>query len=479
MKKIGSRSVAVFVIACLVILELVSYIGKEYENGRDWAIYFASFNSDSEGTLYDSSGVTLARFDRQTKAFADDAETRTANYHVTGDYWGRTGSGVISRFWSSAQNYSFLTGTTRSSLSALTLTIDSRLNNYAYDLLRENGKGAVMIMNYRTGEVIALVSSPSIDPLDEDAEPEEGTYINRCLAASFIPGSTFKLITAAAAIENIPDLDEQHFMCYGESEIAGVKITCTTMHGYQTFEEALANSCNCAFADITVQLGQNRMIKYVTDYGFLDRHDLDGIPTNAGTFPLEFVGDPELAWAGIGQSVDTMCPYTMLRYVSAIANGGVLAEPTMVKSRISVSGSQESDVKSEKQYTQLVKPKTAARMRELMINNVETHYEGEVNFPGLTLGAKTGTAEITEEVSHSWFTGFLVDEAHPYAFVSIVEEGGFGLWTAGRMMNDILHYAVSLDAPSPSTLKQTAQQPSAPAPASENNYTESSITETD
>lgn len=452
MKKIASRSIAVLIIAVLVIVGLVSYIGKEYENGRKWSLYFATFNSGSEGAVNDTNGVMLATFNKQHNSFSPDGITRLSNYHVTGDYWGRTGSGVISRFWSSSQNYDFFNGTTQSHLSTLDLTIDSRLNNFIYKQLRANGKGAVMISNYKTGEVIALVSSPSIDPLDTESEPEEGTFINRCLAASFIPGSTFKLITAAAALETIPDIEQQHFMCYGESEIAGVKIKCTDMHGEQTFEEALANSCNCAFADITVQIGQREMINHVREYGFLDTHELDGIPTYKGNFPLDFVGDPELAWAGIGQSVDQICPYTMLRYVSAIANEGRLTEPTMVKNRyIRSPGDDEMQLvpKEDPFVSQLIAPETAKRMRELMINNVETHYEGEVNFPGLSLGAKTGTAEITEEVAHSWFTGFLVNEDYPYAFVAIVEEGGFGLWTAGMMMNEILHYAVNPEPPLP------------------------------
>ena len=444
MKKIAKRSVSVLIVAVLVILGLVSFIGSEFENGRGWALYFATFNSDAEGTVNDTNGELLASFGKDHKSFSPDGETRLGNYHVTGDYWGRTGSGVISRFWSNAQNYDFVNGTTGSSLNTLDLTIDADLNRYIYKLLRAGGKGAVMISNYKTGEVLALVSSPSIDPLDETSEPEEGTYVNRCLAATFIPGSTFKLITAAAALESIPDIEQQRFTCSGESEIAGVKIKCTDVHGEQTFAQAMANSCNCAFADITVQVGQREMVEHVREYGFLDPHDLDGIPSFKGNFPLEFVGDPELAWAGIGQSVDQVCPYTMLRYVSAIANGGRLTEPTMVKHRyIKTDTDAEMQLlpKEDPFVSQLVAPETAKRLRELMINNVETHYEGSLNFPGLTLGAKTGTAEINEEVSHSWFTGFLIDDAHPYAFVAVVEEGGFGLENAGKMMNDILHYA--------------------------------------
>lgn len=447
MKKISSRSISVLIIAVLVIIGLCSFVRSDYKNGRGWALYFATFNSGSEGTLTDTNGVTLAAFDQKHNSFSPDGITRLSNYHVTGDYWGRTGSGVISRFWSSSQNYDFFNGTTQSALNRLELTIDSRLNNYIFRALNVYGKGAVMISNYKTGEVIALVSAPSMDPLDTESEPEEGTFINRCLAASFVPGSTFKLITAAAALESIPDLDQQTFTCYGESSIAGVRIKCTDMHGTQTFEEALANSCNCAFAEITVQIGQREMAEHVRSYGFLDTHELDGIPTNKGNFPLDFVGDPELAWAGIGQSVDQVCPYTMLRYVMAIANGGRLTEPTMVKNRYVREMGDDGLMRVPKEdpfVSQLVAPETAARLRELMLNNVKAHYEEEMSFGGLRLGAKTGTAEITEEVAHSWFTGFLDDEEHPYAFVAIVEEGGFGLLTAGTMMNEILHYAVSL-----------------------------------
>lgn len=430
MKKIRSRASFVLLISLLVIAGLALFVKNEFTEGRGWALYFSIYNSGSEGEIFDRNGKTLAAFNGAKSTFSSDRLTRTANYHVTGDYWGRTGTGVLSRFWSNSQDYDFIHGTTESSASTLDLTVDSDLNTYAYSLLRANGTGAVMISNYRTGEILCLVSSPAVDPIDNDAEPEEGAYINRCISATFTPGSTFKLITAAAAIENIPNLDELRFTCEKEYDIAGVTITCTGYHGTQTFEEALANSCNCAFAQITVMLGQQTMIKYVDKYGFLSPHDINDIPTLAGTYPLEFVGDPELAWSGIGQSVDQICPFTMLRYVSAIANGGDLVTPTLVKTE------EEPDA------VPLVNPDTAKRMAALMRNNVVSHYEGEVNFPGLELAAKTGTAEIGGDLAHSWFTGFLLDEEHPYAFVAIVEKGGYGLWTAGLMMNEILQYAV-------------------------------------
>ena len=429
MKKIRSRAVSVLLVAALVFVGLALFVKKDYEKGRGWALYFSSFNSGAQGTILDRNQIPLARFNGTNNTFSEDTPTRIANYHVTGDYWGRTGTGVLSRYWSSSQEYDFLHGTTKSMISTLPLSIDCNINNKAYNLLREAGKGAVMICNYKTGEVVCMTSCPSVDPLD-NSEPEDGAYINRCLSASYTPGSTFKLVTSAAAIETLPNLDSWTFYCTGETSIAGVPVTCMAAHGQQTFREALANSCNCAFAHLTVEIGQRTMIKYVTDYGFLDAPNLDNIPSVAGNYPLEFVGDPETAWSGIGQSVDMVCPYTMLRFVSAIANGGELVEPTLVMP-------EEAQPK-----TALLRPETARKLRELMINNVETHYEGDLNFPGLVLGAKTGTAETGSAASHSWFTGFLVDDAHPYAFVAIIENGGFGLWNAGMMINEILQYAV-------------------------------------
>lgn len=107
-------------------------------------------------------------------------------------------------------------------------------------------------------------------------------------------------------------------------------------------------------------------------YGFLSSHELDGIGCASGTYPLDFVGDPELGWSGIGQSTDTVCPYAMLRYVCAIANGGTLIEPHMVSGEEPVT-------------TALIEPATAKQLTQMMNYNVVDHYDGDVNFPGLKL----------------------------------------------------------------------------------------------
>ena len=171
------------------------------------------------------------------------------------------------------------------------------------------------------------------------------------------------------------------------------------------------------------------MVNHVRAYGFLDPHSLDGIPTAAGSYPLDFVGDPETAWSGIGQSTDLICPYSMLRFVAAIANDGILVEPKLI-----------DDGKPAEQSL-LVNPDTAKTMQELMRNNVIQTY-GDNRFPGLEVCGKTGTAEVGDGTDHAWFTGFLKDEEHPYAFIVFVERGGGGLSVATPIANTVLQAAM-------------------------------------
>ena len=427
MKRITHRAFSLLLLAALIVAGLALYTIRYVDNGKDWALSFARANSGSSGLLTDRSGRLLASFDAVENRYAEDAATRTACYAVTGDYWGRSGTGALTRFWDDMHNYSLLTGTTHSRAVDLQLTVDATLCRTAYEALGGR-KGAVMMMDYRTGEVLCMVSSPSVDPLD-NGEPPEGAYLNRCLTSSFTPGSVFKLVTAAAAIETVPNMDARRFTCEGDVEIAGVKIVCSGEHGTQTFEQALANSCNVAFAEIAVKVGQENMIEHARAYGLLDRHDLDGIPSAAGSYPLDFIGDPELAWSGIGQSTDLVNPYAMLRFVAAVANGGKLAEPHLIAGR---SGP----------FTRLVEEDTAEQLAAMMNYNVVFHYDGAYNFPGLNLSAKTGTAELGDGSSHAWFVGFLADEEHPYAFVVLVENGGGGLYAAGPVANAVLQQAV-------------------------------------
>ena len=430
MKKISRRAISVLLIAAAVIFGCVVYVLRYIDDGRSWALAFSSANSGSSGLISDRNGVVLARFGGGTNLYADDEQTRLSCYHALGDYTGATATGVINNFWDDMQGFSLVTGTTKAQSFAMSLNIDSMLNNTAYEALAGRN-GAVLVMNYKNGELLCMVSSPSIDPLADNSNPPDGAYINRCLSSAYTPGSVFKLVTLAAAIENIPDIDSRSFYCGGSVDVSGVTVKCTGTHGSQTIEQALANSCNCAFAQISLELGADTLAKYAEALGFTQTQTLSGIETRAGSFDKAASGSADLAWSGIGQYTDLVCPYAMLRYVSAVANGGALAEPTLL---LGATGGK----------TTLLESETARKIAGMMSYNVAYAY-GAGTFPGLAMCAKSGTAETGDGTSHAWFTGFLDNAEHPYAFVVVIENGGGGLRNAGPVANSVLQAAVKKD----------------------------------
>jgi len=425
-KKVKNRSWASLLIALLLVVGLAVYLVKLADNGGAWATYFNG--GTPGGTILDRNGVTLYSSTEDGVSWAADYTTRLACYHLIGDSTGNVRTGALRQFRDRLTGYSFISGT--SSGKTLQLTVDSSLNAAAYNALAGRD-GAVMLIDYTTGEILCMVSTPADDPSNPSAAPADGTYLNKCLSASFVPGSVYKLVTLAAAIENIPDLFERSFWCEGSSVVGGAVLNCTGSHGSQTIEQALANSCNCAFGEIALELGADTLAEYAEKLGITQELTLDGMTVTPGSFDKAEAGSIGLAWSGIGQYNDLVGPYALVRYVCAIANGGSILEPTLLG-----HGSLDGE-------TELLSADTAARIAEMMNNNVQTAYGGQWTFPGLNVSAKTGTAEVGDGTSHAWMTGFLNDPAHPYAFVVLVENAGGGLTNAGPVANQVLQAAVS------------------------------------
>jgi len=422
-------------VAFALLLGIGVYIYRFATDSGRWVSFSANESIYQGGTLLagrvtDRNSYILADVTDGKRSFAEGAGTRISCLHAVGDAEGNIGSGALVAFAGRLSGYNPVTGVTTGG-GEVQLSIDRGLQNDAYYAL--NGrKGAVLLSNYETGEILCMVSSPSFDPaLGFDASDPwyDSVYVNRCLGAAYTPGSVFKLVTLAAAIETVDDLYDRRFTCTGTTEVDGSVIHCTGTHGEQTIEQALANSCNCAFAELSLELGGSTLKKYAEKLGFTDAQTVSGISTAAGQFDAAKKGSTDLAWSGIGQSTDLICPYSMLRYVSAIACDGTLREPTLL-----------TDEQGGK--TKLLSTDTADRIKAMMRNNVVSSY-GEGNFPGLEkLCAKSGTAEVGDGTSHAWFTGFLDDPDHPYAFVVIIENGGGGLRNAGSIANTVLQSAV-------------------------------------
>jgi cell division protein FtsI/penicillin-binding protein 2 len=326
----------------------------------------------------------------------------------------------------------------------VTLTLDSTLNETAYEALNGH-KGTVALYNYKTGEILCMVSAPSFDPEDPpssiDSSSYEGVYLNRFLSSTFVPGSTFKVITTAAAIETIPNIFERTYTCTGSVDIAGDTITCTAAHGEEDFSDAFANSCNCFYALLAEELGGDTLAKYAKEAGLLDSHSVSGIDTAAGSFDAAEDGSSALGWSGVGQYNDLVNPCSMLTLMGAIARDGVPVAPRLLKHESGLFALQETATTLSRVWS----AKTCSALRTMMANNVTKTY-GADKFDDLPVCAKSGTAEVDNGSPHAWFVGFLEDDAHPYAFVALVENGGGGTSVAGTVAATVLLKAVELAA---------------------------------
>lgn len=429
MKKIERRAfICLLLVLFLVAGSALFTVRLGMEGGR-WASYYANDHVFHQGVLtvgavHDRNGVQLLKYNSEGAHYHEDPEIRRANLHVTGDLGCNIATGANSAFRSKMIGYNFITGTKGIFMGTgrkASLTIDSKLNRTAYRALAgRNGLAAVY--NWKTGEILCLVSGPGFDPADAGsaAAASEGAYMNKAVSATMTPGSIFKLVTSAAAIDTLPALEEWTFTCTGKHEVEGEYVTCYSAHGEQNFRDALANSCNCAFAELTLRMTPETLEKYVEKLGLTSSYDINGIKSAAGEFEFDAAGINR-AWAGIGQYEDQLNPLSMMVYMGTIAGGGTAAEPILLK------GSRAGDVT-------LLSTETAAQLKEMMRNNVVSNY-GDGNFPDLELHAKTGTAEVGEGRSpHGWFTGFSGD----YAFIVCVENGGSGIGAAAPVANAIL-----------------------------------------
>jgi peptidoglycan glycosyltransferase len=443
MKKVSRRAAALFTLTGAVVLCLLIFFAELAVKGERWALFAANGNLYSggvllSGTLLDRNGAVLNEPGGDGKRlYSDNKEIRTATLHAVGDAEGNIGTGALTAYAAKLAGYGLISGVYPLKGENVCLSIDAELNRTAYKALAGR-KGAVIVANYKTGEIYCMVSTPSFDPTNVpnlDSEKYEGAYLNRAISSAYTPGSVFKLVTLAAAIENIPDLFERTFTCEGGVAVGEDYVKCTGRHGAITIEDALAYSCNSAFAELSLELGAETLARYAKQLGLTESVAIDELKTAAGKFETAGEGSADLAWSGIGQYRDTVCPAAMLRLVSAIANGGKAADLTLLRR----SGIKALLPAPDKR---ILSAETAEKMSVLLSYNVYKSY-GEVNFPGLELYAKTGTAEVGGgKQPHAWFAGYITNVDCPFAFAVVVENGGSGRSAAGGVANAVLQEAV-------------------------------------
>lgn len=462
MKMITKRGIFLWILCALFLIGLGFLTYSLVTDGSSWVMKPYNHHVYSNGQLIaagdvkDVNGVVLSKTEDGERVYNEDKTVRLSTLHAVGDPKGFISNGAQSAFKSQLVGYNVFTGVYSieryGSGNDLTLTIDSDINKVAYNALGDY-KGTIAVANYKTGDIVCMVSTPSYDvnkvPSDlETNEKYEGVYINRFLTGLYTPGSTFKLVTSICALENIgSDIYNRTWDCDKVLEVDDVEednIICNASHGNLDFKTALAKSCNSAYAELAIELGGANLAKTVDELGLTSRVVFDdNIKSSKGRFYIEG-GEPAatVGWTGIGQGDTLVSPAAMLRLMCAIANDGSAVDFNLVQGFSDKAG-QTLGIDFKQGSTQLMSADIASQMKTLMRNNVEVQY-GDGNYKGLNLCAKSGTAQIDDVDAHNtaWFVGFMDDPENPYAFVVIAEKGNSGSKTAGPMANKVLQAIV-------------------------------------
>lgn len=448
MNRIAGRAWALLLIVSILLGGLGFFLYEYYSLSENWVlsngnphIYQGAEQQLAAGTVVDRQGNFLLNLANK-RSYSTDPGIRMSTLHWLGDRAGNIHAPALTFYTKEMLGYDPVNGIYNyGGLGGqATLTLSAAVQKTALEALGDR-KGTVAVYNYKTGEILCAVTTPTYDPdnipdFSADTAAYEGVYLNRFLQASYIPGSIFKIVTTAAALESIPNIDQQTFTCTGSYSFGPDKVTCETAHGKLDLKKAMMRSCNCAYAQIAVQLGKETLQKYVDAYGVTKPLSFDGISTVRGNFDLQNAASVELAWSAIGQHKDQINPCAFLTFVGAIANGGQGVRPYLVQG-VSV-GEKTTYTASVTTMERIMGEETAKALKELMRNNVIGHY-GDENFSGLTVCAKSGTGEVGGgKKPNAMFTGFVTDEEYPLAFIVCVENGGYGRTTCIPIIAPIL-----------------------------------------
>ena len=447
MHKITNRATSILLLILVLVGGMGFFLVEYAMKGDAWVAFSGSphvYNDSkvSPAVITDRDGLILSVLSVE-KSYTEDELLRKATLHWVGDRLGNISTPAVEYYSEDLVKYDFFNGVYRygGEKRSLQLTLSAALQKAALEAMGDK-VGTVAVFNYRTGEILCAVSTPTFDPNDApdlgtDTEGSyAGVYMNRFLQAAYTPGSIFKIVTLAAALETIPDIEDQMFMCTGSYTVGTGNVTCESIHGHQSLKQVFANSCNCAFAQIVEQIGKDKLAYYVRQFGVVDAISFDGITTAEGNFDLTDAGAVSVAWSGIGQYKDLINPCGFLSFVGAVANDGRRYQPYVV-SQVTI-GTQKTHRAGTEFVETVMSVSTARTLQEYMQNNVKSKY-GADNFPGLTVGAKSGTAEVGgDKKPNAMFAGFVSDPDCPLAFVVAVEEGGYGAKTCVPIISKVL-----------------------------------------
>ena len=341
--------------------------------------------------------------------------------------------------------------------NSIKLTIDATIQDICEKAMREcydvNKAQAVHLiaMDPYTGAILAMCSKPDYDPNDPPRDQTDAlTQLMRIrlISDSYEPGSTFKILTAAAALDSGVTTPEDGFYCSAKITVDGDTIRCWgSPHKDETMAEALQNSCNPVFVELALRLGTERMYQYLHAFGLGSKTNVDLQGEGSGILiPVQSVKNVDLARIGFGQSV-AVTPIQMITAACAVINGGRLMQPYLLKEAIAPDGTVLYRTQPKVVSTP-ISEETSATMRELLELVVSEGGAKNAAIEGYRIGGKTGTAQvykdgrIARDVHIGSFLGFAPADDPRIALLVIVDEADvpvdYGGTTAAPFARQIL-----------------------------------------
>jgi penicillin-binding protein 2 len=325
-------------------------------------------------------------------------------------------------------------------------TIDLKLQTMAYNLLLNSttGRGAIVVIDTRTGAVKTLVSCPGFDAnkvgtkdFNRYLKDKKLPLFNRALQALYPPGSIFKIITLTAALELLNINCEEKVRCTGSFELGDRRYSCWYKRGHGTLNliSATAQSCNVCFYQLGLKLGVKNLKKYAKKFYFGKKTEID-LPNEKKGFVPDKKWKKEkmkMPWLkgdtvifSIGQGALWVTPIQMAHMMSIIANKGECHKPYIVDKIESFDGKKIYEHKKSEEYVKLLSQKTWNILHKALLEVVENGTGSKSKIPGIKIAGKTGTAQNSQGDGHSWFISYAPADNPEIAVAVIIENGGSG-----------------------------------------------------
>lgn len=468
-----TRTVILFTALFAVLIGNITYIqvfkASEYQDMPSNNHTITKARYIKRGSIITSDGLTLAEsIQQEDGTYVRSYPNGNLAAHVVGYYSQQYGSSGVeatqdktltgSKDYSSWQNaLNSLAGITEPG-NSVKLTIDSRIQIAAQQALGSR-TGAIVVLDPRTGAVLASASTPMYDNTNIQAAIEQAnasggsdtSMFDRATQALYTPGSTFKTVTLAAALENGTASLDSTYNSPGRMEIGGADVVSVNERGYGdiTLDRAFAVSSNTVFGQVANQVGAERLVACAKAFGYGQ-----SLGTDFSTAP-SIMPDPsemtewELAWAGAGQPVGqghTPGPQTTVMQnavvAAAIANNGIAMNPHVVAQILAPDGTVIKTTR-DRSLGQAVSSTTADLVKQAMLDVVQNGSGSAASIPGVKVAGKTGTAETNNATANSTFIGFAPYDTPTLAISVVLEESNEDEATAAAVAGQVLRAALA------------------------------------